>query len=339
MIVVIKPGTPEQEIKKLTNSLKDMGFGIDRSSGEDYVLLGLVGDVSSLNENIIGMNPIVNDVIHVTAPYKRANKQFHPEPTVVAIGEHSIGGKELGIIAGPCSVESEEQIVRIAKQVKAAGAQFLRGGAYKPRSSPYSFQGLGVEGLDMLVVARQETGMPIVSEILNIDMIQKFVDTVDVIQVGARNMQNFMLLKELGKVKKPILLKRGISATMEEWLMSAEYIISEGNTEIILCERGIRTFEPYTRNTLDVSAVPVIKSRSHLPIVVDPSHAGGEWWMVSPLAKAAVSAGADGLMIEVHDTPEKAKSDGPQSLKPKRFKQLMEDIEVLAKLEGKHVHG
>jgi len=339
MLIVIKPGTPEEQIKNLEGSLKAMGFGIDRSQGEDYVVLGLVGDVRSLNENIIGMNPIVNDVIHVTAPYKRANIQFHPERTVVKVGNHTIGGDELAIMAGPCSVESEEQIVRIAKQVKAAGAQYLRGGAYKPRSSPYSFQGLGEVGLDYLATARAETGLLVVSELLHIEMIPKFVDTVDIIQVGARNMQNFTMLKELGKVNKPILLKRGIAATMEEWLMSAEYIIAEGNTDVILCERGIRTFETYTRNTLDIAAVPVIKNRSHLPIVIDPSHAGGEWWMVSPLAKAAVSVGADGLVIEVHDEPEKAFSDGQQSLKPKKFEKLMKDIEVLAKLEGKSIHG
>ncbi|MEX1307043.1 MAG: 3-deoxy-7-phosphoheptulonate synthase [Eubacteriales bacterium] len=339
MLIVIKPGTPEDQIKNLEGSLKAMGFGIDRSQGEDYVVLGLVGDVRSLNENIIGMNPIVNDVIHVTAPYKRANIQFHPERTIVKVGDHTIGGDELAIMAGPCSVESEEQIVSIAKQVKAAGAQYLRGGAYKPRSSPYSFQGLGEIGLDYLNTARQETGLLVVSELLHIEMIPKFLETVDIIQVGARNMQNFTMLKELGKVNKPILLKRGIAATMEEWLMSAEYIIAEGNTDVILCERGIRTFETYTRNTLDIAAVPVIKNRSHLPIVVDPSHAGGEWWMVSPLAKAAVSAGADGLVIEVHAQPEKAFSDGQQSLKPKKFAKLMEDIEVLAKLEGKSIHG
>ncbi len=339
MLIVIKPGTPEEQIKSLEGSLKAMGFGIDRSQGEDYVVLGLVGDVRSLNENIIGMNPIVNDVIHVTAPYKRANIQFHPERTIVKVGEHTIGGDELAIMAGPCSVESEAQIVSVAKQVKAAGAQFLRGGAYKPRSSPYSFQGLGEIGLDYLATARQETGLLVVSELLHIEMIPKFLDTVDIIQVGARNMQNFTMLKELGKVNKPILLKRGIAATMEEWLMSAEYIIAEGNTDVILCERGIRTFETYTRNTLDIAAVPVIKNRSHLPIVVDPSHAGGEWWMVPPLAKAAVSAGADGLVIEVHEEPEKALSDGQQSLKPKKFAKLMEDIEVLAGLEGKSIHG
>lgn len=339
MIVVIKPGTPEDQVDQLENSLKSMGFGVDKSYGEDYTLLGLVGDTRSLNENIIGMNPIVSKVIHVTAPYKRANRAFHPESTIVKVGDHSIGGSELAIIAGPCSVETEEQIVSVAKKVKESGAQFLRGGAFKPRSSPYSFQGLGVLGLEFLKTARDETGLLVVSEVLNIDMIPKFVDFVDVIQVGARNMQNFMLLKELGKVKKPIMLKRGISATMEEWLMSAEYIISEGNTDVILCERGIRTFEKYTRNTLDISAVPVIKRKSHLPIVVDPSHAGGEWWMVPPLAKAAISAGADGLVIEVHEEPEKAFSDGQQSLKPKKFKKLMEDIEVLAKLEGKSING
>jgi 3-deoxy-7-phosphoheptulonate synthase len=328
MIVVIKPGTPVEQIEQLESTLQSMGFGVDRSYGEDYTLLGLIGDTRSLNENIIAMNPIVSKVIHVTAPFKRANRAFHPESTIVKVGGHSIGGKELAVMAGPCSVESEEQIVSVAKKVKKAGAQFLRGGAFKPRSSPYSFQGLGVPGLEYLKTAKDETGLLIVSEVLTIDMIPKFVDYVDIIQVGARNMQNFMLLKELGKVNKPIMLKRGISATMEEWLMSAEYIISEGNTEVILCERGIRTFEKYTRNTLDISAVPVIKQKSHLPIVVDPSHAGGEWWMVAPLAKAAISAGADGLVIEVHEEPEKAFSDGEQSLKPKKFDALMKDIEV-----------
>jgi 3-deoxy-7-phosphoheptulonate synthase len=339
MIVVIKPGTPVEQIEQLESTLQSMGFGVDRSYGEDYTLLGLIGDTRSLNENIIAMNPIVSKVIHVTAPFKRANRAFHPESTIVKVGGHSIGGKELAVMAGPCSVESEEQIVSVAKKVKKAGAQFLRGGAFKPRSSPYSFQGLGVPGLEYLKTAKDETGLLIVSEVLTIDMIPKFVDYVDIIQVGARNMQNFMLLKELGKVNKPIMLKRGISATMEEWLMSAEYIISEGNTEVILCERGIRTFEKYTRNTLDISAVPVIKQKSHLPIVVDPSHAGGEWWMVAPLAKAAISAGADGLVIEVHEEPEKAFSDGEQSLKPKKFDALMKDIEVLANLEGKSING
>ena len=339
MIVVIKPGTPVEQIEQLESTLQSMGFGVDRSYGEDYTLLGLIGDTRSLNENIIAMNPIVSKVIHVTAPFKRANRAFHPESTIVKVGGHSIGGKELAVMAGPCSVESEEQIVSVAKKVKKAGAQFLRGGAFKPRSSPYSFQGLGVPGLEYLKTAKDETGLLIVSEVLTIDMIPKFVDYVDIIQVGARNMQNFMLLKELGKVNKPIMLKRGISATMEEWLMSAEYIISEGNTEVILCERGIRTFEKYTRNTLDISAVPVIKQKSHLPIVVDPSHAGGEWWMVAPLAKAAISAGADGLVIEVHEEPEKAFSDGQQSLKPKKFAKLMQDIEVLANIEGMSIHA
>ena len=339
MIVVIKPRTPEDQIKQLENTLKSMGFGIDRSMGEDYVLLGLVGDTRSLNENIIAMSPIVNEVIHVTAPYKKANRAFHRDNTIVKIGNNTVGGDELAIIAGPCSVETEEGIVKIAKLVKNAGAQYLRGGAFKPRSSPYSFQGLGIEGLKFMQTAKKETGLHIVSEILNVELLDQFVQYVDIIQVGARNMQNFELLKELGKVQKPIMLKRGISASMEEWLMSAEYIISEGNTEVVLCERGIRTFETYTRNTFDVSAIPVIKEKSHLPIVADPSHAGGDWWMVSPLAKAAVSAGADGLVIEVHDQPEKAFSDGQQSLKPKKFEKLMKDVEVLANLEGKSIHA
>ncbi len=339
MIVVIKPNTPEEQIKSLESTLKTMGFAIDRSMGEDYVLLGLVGDTRSLNENIIAMNPIVNEVIHVTAPYKKANRAFHRENTIVKVGNNTIGGDELAVMAGPCSVETEDGIVQIAKLVKKAGAQYLRGGAFKPRSSPYSFQGLGIEGLKYMQTAKQETGLHVVSEILNVELIDQFVKYVDIIQVGARNMQNFELLKELGKVQKPIMLKRGISATMEEWLMSAEYIISEGNTDVILCERGIRTFETYTRNTLDISAIPVIKEKSHLPIVLDPSHAGGDWWMVAPLAKAAVSAGAHGLVIEVHDHPEKAFSDGQQSLKPEKFEKLMNDVEVLANIEGMSIHA
>lgn len=264
-----------------------------------------------------------------------SNRLFHPDDTVIKVKNASIGGDELAVIAGPCSVESEEQIVKIAQDVKKSGAKFLRGGAFKPRTSPYSFQGLRTRGLDLLKIARQETGLPIVTEIMSADMIDKFVEDVDVIQVGARNMQNFELLKQLGKTNKPILLKRGLSATIQELLMSAEYIMSEGNENVILCERGIRTFETYTRNTLDLSAIPAIKRLSHLPVIVDPSHAAGLWWMVEPLAKAAVAVGADGLMIEVHNDPANAKCDGQQSIKPKVFEQLMNDI---SKIPGKTIH-
>lgn len=338
MIVVINPGVEKAKIDKLEKSIIDMGLAVDRSEGENLTILGLVGDTSIINEDAICMNPIVNKIMHVQAPYKKANRMFHPENSIIDVSGTKIGGNQIAVIAGPCSVESEEQIVSIARKIKASGAQFLRGGAFKPRSSPYSFRGLGVEGLRLLNIAKKETGLKIVSEILNTDMIDEFIENVDMIQVGARNMQNFILLTELGKTDKPILLKRGMSATMEEWLMSAEYIISEGNSNVVLCERGIRTFENYTRNTLDISAIPVIKAKSHLPIIVDPSHAGGEWWLVEPLSKAAISAGADGLMIEVHENPEKAFSDGAQSLKPKKFDRLMKKIEVLSNIEGRSIY-
>ncbi|EGO62379.1 3-deoxy-7-phosphoheptulonate synthase, partial [Acetonema longum DSM 6540] len=256
-----------------------------------------------------------------------------PENSVVAVGSAAVGGKQLTVIAGPCSVESEEQIVGIARQVKAAGATMLRGGAFKPRTSPYSFQGMGADGLALLKIARQETGLPIVSELMSVHLLDRFVDSVDVIQIGARNMQNFDLLKEVGRTTKPVLLKRGLSATIEEWLMSAEYILAEGNQDVILCERGIRTFETYTRNTLDISAVLALKRLSHLPVIVDPSHAAGMWWMVESLSKAAVAVGADGVMIEVHNDPANAKCDGAQSIKPERFASLMQSLRELARLE------
>ena len=275
--------------------------------------------------------------MHVAEPFKKANKMFHPEPTIVDVKGNKIGGKKLAMIAGPCSVETEEQICSIAEDVKKLGANFLRGGAFKPRTSPYSFQGLKYDGLELLKIAREKTGLPIVTEIMSPYDIEVFEENVDVIQVGARNMQNFDLLRELGKTSKTILLKRGLSATIEEWLMSAEYIMAGGNENVILCERGIRTFETYTRNTLDLSAVPMVKRLSHLPIIVDPSHAGGYWYLVEPLAKAAIMAGADGLMIEVHNDPENALSDGQQSIKPESFKNLMDKIKVIAKMEGKDI--
>ena len=262
---------------------------------------------------------------------------FHPEPTVVDVLGSKVGGKHLGIMAGPCSVESEEQIIRVARSVKASGANFLRGGAFKPRTSPYSFQGLELEGLRLLEVAKRETGLPIVTELMSTDYLDEFVERVDVIQIGARNMQNFDLLKQVGKTTKPILLKRGMSATIEEWLMSAEYIMAGGNKNVILCERGIRTFETYTRNTLDLGAIPVIKKLSHLPIIVDPSHATGYRDLVEPLAKAAIIAGADGIMVEVHNDPEHALCDGQQSIKPENFKSLMDKIKILGDLEGKEI--
>lgn len=271
--------------------------------------------------------------ISLQEQYKKANRIFHPEDSIVSVGTAAVGGKRLTVIAGPCSVESEEQIVGIARQVKEAGATMLRGGAFKPRTSPYSFQGMGEDALELLKIARQETGLPIVSELMSVHMLERFVDSVDVIQIGARNMQNFDLLKEVGRISKPVLLKRGLSATIEEWLMSAEYILAEGNQNVILCERGIRTFETYTRNTLDISAVPALKRLSHLPVIVDPSHAAGMWWMVEALSKAAVAVGADGVMVEVHNDPANAKCDGVQSIKPERFASMMRSLRELARLE------
>lgn len=275
--------------------------------------------------------------MRVQEPFKRANRSFHPEESVIDVSGVKIGGRKLAVIAGPCSVENEKQIVGVAKSVKLAGATLLRGGAFKPRTSPYSFQGLKEEGLDLLKIARKETGLPIVTEIMSARMLERFVEDVDLIQVGARNMQNFELLKELGRTNVPVLLKRGLSATIEEWLMAAEYIMAGGNDNVILCERGIRTFETYTRNTLDLSAIPAVKKLSHLPVIVDPSHAAGLWWMVEPMAKAAVAAGADGLIIEVHNDPEHALCDGAQSLKPERFARLMGELSGIAKIVGREL--
>ncbi|MEA5009203.1 3-deoxy-7-phosphoheptulonate synthase [Clostridium tyrobutyricum] len=339
MVIIMKPHAPKEEILVLKHRLEKENVQVNVSEGQDYCVLGLIGDTSKIETTKIQANVYVEDVHKVQQNYKLANRLFHPDNSVVNINGRKIGGNELAIIAGPCSVESEEQIVEIAKDVKKSGAKFLRGGAFKPRTSPYSFQGLRTEGLELLKIARQETGLPIVTEIMSANMIEKFVEDVDVIQVGARNMQNFELLKELGKTKKPILLKRGLSATIEELLMSAEYIMSEGNENVILCERGIRTFENYTRNTLDLSAIPAIKKLSHLPIIVDPSHAAGLWWMVEPLAKAAVAVGADGLIIEVHNDPQNALCDGQQSITPNRFDNLMGDLNKLVESGIRQVYS
>ena len=300
-------------------------------------LFGVVGDTSALDMNLLLVNEGVEKVMRVQEPFKRANRAFHPDDSIVDVCGVPIGGKKIQVIAGPCSVESIEQITEVAKAVKASGANLLRGGAFKPRTSPYSFQGLKELGLDYLKAAREATGLPICTEIMSADKIERFVEDVDIIQVGARNMQNFELLKELGKTNKPILLKRGLSATIEEWIMSAEYIMAGGNDNVILCERGIRTFEHYTRNTLDLSAIPAVKKLSHLPVVVDPSHAAGLWWMVEPLAKAAVAVGADGLLIEVHNNPECALCDGAQSLKPERFNKLMGELKGIAQIVGREL--
>ena len=338
MIIILKPGADKQKVAQLVQTLeRDYSLEVQRMDGVNYTILGLIGDTSALDTDPIQEHEAVKKVMRVQEPYKKVNRAFHPDDTVVEGEGFMIGNGKLAVIAGPCSVESEEQIVSVAKQVKAAGANFLRGGAFKPRTNPYRFQGLGREGLDFLQTARKETGLPVVTEIINIGDIGLFVDKVDVIQVGARNMQNFALLKELGKTKKPVLLKRGLSATIEEWLMSAEYIVSGGNPNVVLCERGIRTFETATRNTLDISAVPVIKRQSHLPVLVDPSHATGLWWAVEPLSVAAVCAGADGVMIEVHENPTEAFSDGKQSLMPDKFAALMVRMRQAAAMMGRSV--
>ena len=300
-------------------------------------VIGVIGDITRIDSDELLAYSYVEKVMNVTEPYKKANRLFHPADTIVDVNGSKVGGKYLGIMAGPCSVESEKQIVEVAKAVKASGANFLRGGAFKPRTSPYSFQGLELEGLELLKIAKQETGLPIVTELMSTAYLDKFVEDVDVIQIGARNMQNFDLLKEVGKTQTPILLKRGMSSTIEEWLMSAEYIMAGGNENVILCERGIRTFETATRNTLDLSAVPVIKEKSHLPIIIDPSHATGKRDLVEPLAKAAIAVGADGLMIEVHNNPAKALCDGKQSIKPETFDEIMKTVKKYAKVEEKEI--
>lgn len=335
MIVILKHNPNRDQLESLIAWLQDKGIIIHTSIGEANTILGLVGDTSQLDIDLISALDIVEDVKRVQEPYKNANRKFHPEDTVIPVGNTQIGGGNLTIMAGPCSVESEEQVVAIAKAVKASGATMLRGGAFKPRTSPYSFQGMGTAGLDLLMEARKQTGLPIVTEIMDPRMAELFEREVDVVQVGARNMQNFELLKEVGKMSKPILLKRGLSNTYEEWIMSAEYIMSAGNENVILCERGVRTFETYTRNTLDVSAIPAIKQMSHLPVIVDPSHAAGMYWMVEPLALAAVAAGADGLIIEVHNDPAHAKCDGQQSLTPQNFDALMHKVSAMVDLMGK----
>lgn len=337
MIVVFKQNTPEKAIEELSKSISSMGVQVNKVVGSEATILGIVGDTSNVDMKVLEANENVERVMRVSEPYKKANRKFHPDPTIVKVGDTEVGGKALTLIAGPCSVESEKQIVSIAKEVKKSGATMLRGGAFKPRTSPYSFQGLKYEGLELLKEAKAATGLPIVTELMSPYDIDRFVQDVDVIQIGARNMQNFELLKELGKLDKPILLKRGLAATIEEWLMSAEYILSGGNPNVILCERGIRTFETYTRNTLDLSAVVAIKQVSHLPIIVDPSHATGKAWMVPALARAAIAVGADGLIIEVHNDPEHALCDGSQSIRPEQFDEVVRDLRTIAPVVGREI--
>jgi 3-deoxy-7-phosphoheptulonate synthase len=332
MVIIMKPGTEQSAIDKIKRKMESLGCEVHISQGENFCLLGLVGDTTKINPGQIEANENVDRILRVQHPFKLASRLFHPEDTIIQVGEHKIGGGNVTIIAGPCSVESEEQLMTIARIVKEEGAHLLRGGAYKPRTSPYSFQGMGEEGLKLLKKAREETGLPIVTEVMDVETFDIVAAYADVVQIGARNMQNFSLLKKVGNSNIPILLKRGLSATIEEWLMSAEYIMSKGNPNVILCERGIRTFETYTRNTLDLSAIPVIKELSHLPIIVDPSHATGKWTMVEPLSVAAVAVGTDGLMIEVHHQPELALCDGAQSLKQDNFAKLMTAVQKTASL-------
>lgn len=329
MVVILKQNAPKQQVNELLQWFNNCGLKTNVVVGEHTTIVGLVGDTSTVDIDNIAANDIVENVKRVQEPYKNVNRKFHPDDSIIEADGEKIGHGNFKVIAGPCSVESEEQIIEVAKRVKAAGAKFLRGGAFKPRTSPYAFQGLRAEGIEMLLEAKKETGLPIVTEIMSLQHLDLFAD-VDVIQVGARNMQNFELLKALGHSKKPILLKRGLANTIEEFLMSAEYIYAGGNSNIILCERGIRTFETMTRNTLDISAIPLIKKISHLPIVVDPSHATGVVSLVEPLALASVACGADGLMIEVHNNPKKALSDGAQSMTPDNFDETMKKVTQLA---------
>ena len=337
MIVVFKQNTPEKAIEELSKSISSMGVQVNKVVGSEATILGIVGDTSNVDMKILEANENVERVMRVSEPFKKANRKFHPDPTIVNVCGTQVGGKSIALIAGPCSVESEKQIVGIAEAVKKSGATMLRGGAFKPRTSPYSFQGLKYEGLELLKEAKAATGLPIVTELMSPYDIDRFVRDVDVIQIGARNMQNFELLKELGKINKPVLLKRGLSATIEEWLMSAEYILSGGNSDVILCERGIRTFETYTRNTLDLSAIVAVKQLSHLPVIVDPSHATGKAWMVPALARAAIAVGADGLIIEVHNDPEHALCDGSQSIRPEQFDEVVKDLRTIAPVVGREV--
>lgn len=306
MIIVLKPHASEDHILRVEELIKKKGLEAHIVRGEEMTIIGCIGDTTAVDPRLFEVDSAVDKVMHVQEPYKLANRAFHPDDSIIDVSGVKVGGEHLAVIAGPCSVESYEQVLEIAKAAKASGANMIRGGAFKPRTSPYSFQGLGLEGLDILCAVRDEVGLPIVTELMSPDYLDVFNEKVDLIQIGARNMQNFDLLKQLGKVDRPILLKRGLNATYEEWIMSAEYIMASGNENVILCERGIRTFESFTRNTLDLQSIPVLNSKTHLPVIIDPSHAGGKWWLVEPMAKAAIAAGANGLMIEVHNDPDSA---------------------------------
>ena len=337
IIVVMRKGAMARQIANVIARVEQMGCQTYISEGEEHTTIGVVGNGRPLNREQIELMDGVERTVPILRPFRLASREFHPQDTVVSINGITIGGEQLIVMAGPCAIESRDQLMETARAVRAAGAHVLRGGAFKPRSSPYSFQGLGEEGLKLLAQAREETGLPVVTEVMDPDTVPLVTTYADILQVGARNMQNYSLLNAVGQAQRPVLLKRGLMSTIEELLMAAEYILSHGNDRIILCERGIRTFEPYTRNTLDISAVPLIKQLSHLPVIVDPSHATGKWELVEPVSRAAVAAGADGLEIEVHPNPEEALSDGAQSLKPARFAALMESLQLIAKAVGRRM--
>ena len=337
MIVVMRADCTEEEIQGVREHITQQGLSSQLSRGVERTLVGVMGQPFPELRDELEVLPGVLEVIPITIPYKLASREFHPEDTVVQVGDVSIGGGELVVIAGPCAVESEDQVMTTARAVKAAGAHILRGGAFKPRSSPYSFRGLGEEGLKLLALAREETGLPVITEVLAPNEVELVASYADILQVGARNMQNFSLLDEMGKINKPVMLKRGLSATYQEWLLAAEYILAGGNEQVILCERGIRTFETYTRNTLDTAAIPVVHKLSHLPIIADPSHGTGKWYLVTPVSLAAVAAGADGLMLEVHPNPDYAWSDGSQSLTVENFQKLMDQVRVVGSAVGRVV--
>lgn len=337
MIIVMQKNATDDQIKKVCEVVENAGLDVHISKGSDVTIIGVIGDRRKLADKLIELMEGVEKTVPIMEPYKLASRTFRPEPTVIKVGDVLIGSDEFVIMAGPCAVESREQLFEAAEIVKKCGAKVLRGGAFKPRTSPYSFQGLGEEGLKILAEARERTGLPVVTEVISTEAVEMVAEYADILQIGARNMQNFQLLKAVGRTEKPVLLKRGISATIEEWLNAAEYIMNEGNFQVILCERGIRTFEPMTRNTLDLSAVPIIKHISHLPVIVDPSHGTGHWRWVTPMSRAALAAGADGLIIEVHPNPQEALSDGPQSLKPENFMLLCKELKKIAPIVGRRI--
>ena len=337
MIIVLKPNTKQEDVSRVEHLVKRRGLDTHIVVGQEMTIIGCIGDTTKIDAKLFEVDASVDKVMHVQEPYKLANRAFHPEDSVVDVSGVKVGRGHLALIAGPCSVESAQQVLEIAAAAKQSGANLLRGGAFKPRTSPYSFQGMGLDGLKILCEAKEATGLPIVTELMSPEYLDIFNEKVDLIQIGARNMQNFDLLKQLGQLDRPILLKRGLNATYEEWIMSAEYIMASGNENVILCERGIRTFETYTRNTLDLQSIPVLRKLTHLPVVVDPSHAGGKWWLVEPMAKAAIAAGADGLMVEVHNDPESALCDGAQALKPQKYDELLREVTQIAKVIGKKI--